>query len=271
MNKRIQLSIIGFAVLLIGLVGVTFAFFNYTRTGSQNTVRTGRIYFNTTQGPALSITNYFPMTATEAGNANLDTVTVGITGDTTFDDGEEFEITLVDVTNTVNGKQVPLNYIATYTAASGGSIGTADSSYMENRQSKASNIYLLNATGAVTEGRQVLVGYIKKGATGISGTLSIKAYIDSDQVAISDTYFENATGTPKPTAPNDEYGTTTEWVRGREVFTTSEWDSIASNPISFKIKAVSQEGIWVEEPAGPICPGPECIIYNIPTPDTGNN
>ena len=121
-SKHVKLSVIGFAILLIGLVGVTYAFFNYTRTGSANSLGTGRIYFNTTQGEELTITNIFPMTSTQATNATLDTVTVGIAGDTTCADGEEFEITLVDVTNTVNGKQVPMNYIATYTAATGGTI-----------------------------------------------------------------------------------------------------------------------------------------------------
>ncbi|MBO7079652.1 MAG: BspA family leucine-rich repeat surface protein, partial [Bacilli bacterium] len=35
---------------------------------------------------------------------------------------------------------------------------------------------------------------------------------------------------------------------GRTVFTTTEWNSLTSTGISFKIKAESQEGIWVEEP-----------------------
>ena len=271
--KQIRLSVIGFAILLIGLVGVTYAFFNYTRTGAANNIRTGRIYFNTTSGDTLNLTNVFPMDSSEAANAALDSVTLGITGDTSYADGEEFVVTLVDVTNTVNGKEIPMNYIATYTAATGGTIGDANSNYWTAKSAKNANIYLLNATGPVEEGKQVLVGYIKNGATGISGTLSIKAYIDSDRIAISDTYYENATTTPTPTAPNDEYGTTTEWVDdenatttptptapndeygtttewvdGRTVLTTTEWNSLGTTPISFKIRAESQEGLWVEEP-----------------------
>ena len=261
-KKKKYFFIAGPLVIFIALIGLTYAFFNYTRTGQANTLGTGRIFFNTTQGEALTLTNIFPMTATEAGNANLDSVTVGITGDTTYADGEEFQITIVDVENTVNNKVIPMNYIATYTAATGGTIGTSSNDYWNARNSKDATIYKLNATGAVEEDAQVLVGYIDNGATGISGTLTISAYIDADRIAISDTYYENATATPTPTAPNDQYGTTTEWVSGRTVLTTSEWNSLSSNPISFKIKAESNEGIWVEEPHAPtmeeMCPG--CVF-----------
>ena len=156
------------AILLIALVGGTYAFFNYTRTGAANTIRTGRIYFNTTQGEELTLTNVFPMKSSEAGSANLDFVTVGIVGDTTYADGEEFEISLVDVNNTVNGKKIPISFIATYTAASGGTIGSSSETYWEARNSKNASIYTLNTSGDVKEGKQVLVGYIDNGATGIS-------------------------------------------------------------------------------------------------------
>ena len=152
-NKHVKLSIIGFAILLIGLVSVSYAFFNYTRTGAINNLGTGRIYFNTTQSDTLSLTNIFPMTAAEAANANLDAVSIGIMGDTTYIDGEEYEITIVDVNNTINGKEIPINYIATYTAATGGTIGTSSNDYFNARNSKDANIYTLNATGEVKEGK----------------------------------------------------------------------------------------------------------------------
>ncbi len=237
-NKRQMFSVIGVFTLIMLLGTVSYAFFNYTRTGEANTFRTGNIYFNAQQGQALNITNAFPMTSIEAGNASLDTVTLGILGDTTYADGEEFEITLVDVNNTINNKEIPVNYIATYTANTGGTIGTSNSDYWEDREDKDASIYILNGEGQVSEGKQVLVGYIDNGATGINGTLSISAYIDADRIAISDTY-----NGPEST-PNANNGTTSEWVNGRTVLTTTEWNSISSNPISFKIKAESNEGIW---------------------------
>ena len=231
--------------LMFLTVGVTYSFFNYTKTGGENTLGTGRIYFNTTEGTALNMTNMFPMTSQEAAEANLDTVTVGITGDTTYPDGEEFEISLVDVTNTVNNKEVPINFIATYTVAPGGNIGTSSDTYYTARNSKDATIYKLTSTGQVEEGKRVLVGYIDNGATGISGTLSIKAYIDADRMAITDTY-----NGPSST-PTDSMGTTGEWVDDRTVFTTTEWNSLSSGGVSFKIKAESQEGVWVTAPSSP--------------------
>ena len=293
-NKKVMYSIIGIAILLISLVGVTYSFFNYTRTGALNNLGTGRIYFNSTQNGTLNMTNIFPLTSTQAGEAQLDTVTVGIVGDTTYADGEEFEITLVDITNTINGKQIPINYIATYAATTGNSIGTSSDTYWEARNSKNADIYTLNETGSVEEGKQVLVGYIKNSATGINGTLTIKAYIDADRIAISDTYNPNAvepipngngqgSGTQNKTSNKkgkikfltgesnpitDEYGTTSEWVNGRTVFTTEEWNSFATTPISFKIRAESNEGIWVEKPSKSIesCPGCK-YIYRVVNPE----
>ena len=243
-DKKIFFLIVGIAILVIGVVGVTYAFFNYTRTGAANNIGTGRIYFNSTQNGALNMTNIFPMKSTEASTAELDSVTVGIVGDTTYADGEEFEITLVDVTNTINGKKIPINYIATYTAVSGKSVGEESDDYWNARNSKNADIYTLTETGSVEDGKQVLVGYIKNSASGIEGTLTIKAYIDADRIAITDTPDENS-----------------EWQQGRTVFTTTEWNSFQTSgtPISFKIKAESNEGIWVEEPAqGTIESCPDC-------------
>jgi len=257
-SKQIILSIIGVALLIVSVVGVTYAFFNYTRTGSPNTVSTGRIYFNTSQSGRLQLTNVFPVKSTEVNANSLDSVTVGIQGDTTYTDGEEFEITLVDVENTINNKKVPINYIATYTANTGGTIGTSSDTYFTSRDSKDATIYQLNATGSVEENTQVLVGYIDNGATGINGTLTIKAYVDGDRIAISDTYDASNPGT-------DNMGTTSSWVNGRTVFTTTEWNSFQNSgtPISFKIRAESNEGIWVEEPSnGTIDSCPNCkFIY----------
>ena len=48
-NKKTSLMIVGIAVLVLGLVGITYAFFNYIRTGSANTIKVGRISFSSNQ------------------------------------------------------------------------------------------------------------------------------------------------------------------------------------------------------------------------------
>ena len=264
-SKKQMYMVIGIFALVLFLGGTTYAFFNYTRTGVSNTIRTGRISFNTSQSNTLNITNVFPMSSTDALNANLDAVSVRIWGDTTYADGEEYEISIVDVNNTIgsgqSAKTIPINYIASYTATpvqegDPNVIGTNSDNYFTSRGSTTA-VYQLSTTGEATNGEQVLIGYIPSGGAGIDGTLAIKAYLDSSKIAISDTYDESDPGT-------DNMGTTSEWVGDRVVLTITEWNALQNTqtPLSFKIKAVSQEGVWVPEPSAPAslgtitsCPG----------------
>ena len=157
-------------------------------------------------------------------NSN-NTVTINIEGDTTYQEGIEYKVTLDQVNNTINGKEVPISIKATAS-----NLGTRDSDYYTNRENKT-KIYLLNEEGEAYNGKYIAVGYIPEGSTGVEGSISITAYIDTNKVAITDT-IENG-----PIA-----------VTGYENGTTSEWNSFSSsNPLSFKVKVEAQEGIWVEK------------------------
>lgn len=61
-SKQAVLSIVGIAVLVIAVVGVSFAFFTYSKTGTTNNViTTGNIVFDFKEDtPGLSLTNQFP-------------------------------------------------------------------------------------------------------------------------------------------------------------------------------------------------------------------
>ena len=243
-NKKTMLSIIGVAILVVGLVGITYAFFNYTRTGSVNTVRVGNIYFNTEQGAAINLTNMFPID-TRNGIPNdatkVGSVTIHVTGSTSYDEGVEYEVTAVNVQNAVNNKAVPISIDVSYTAnGTGKTIGTADVDYYTNRATATTSIYKVVAGNVITEGEQLVVGYIAPGVTGIDGNIVIKAYLDDRKIAISDTYDADNPGT-------DNNGTTASWVNGRTVFTTNEWNSLQANGISFQIKVEANEDKWVEQ------------------------
>ena len=68
-SKQVLLSVLGIAVLVVAVVGVSFAFFNYSKTGEKNnTLTTGNIFFNFTEGNAINLTNEFPRTD-ESGKA----------------------------------------------------------------------------------------------------------------------------------------------------------------------------------------------------------
>ena len=256
-NKKLFLFL-GIVGVLLVLTGVTYAFFNYTRTGGANNLGTGRISFLSTQNNTLNLTNLFPVTEDKLNASTLDAVTITIQGDTTYAEGEEYLISLTGLNNTINGKTIPINYIAE--VSSTGNIGTSDSNYFDNRETASTSIYKLNSTGQVKEGEQVLVGFIKNGATGVNGSITIKAYIDGERLVISDTLEDGDISVPGYTNK-----TTSEWVNGRTVLTTTEWNSFQNSPtpISFKIRAESNEGIWVEEPAGDptmseMCP--DCVF-----------
>ena len=243
-NIFIVLSIVGIISLVIG---VTYAFFNYTRVGTPGSISTGRIYFLSTQSGTLNLTNIFPVSSSNINTNNLDEVTVTITGDTTYTGGEEYEITLVDVHNTINGKEIPIKYIATVE-----NIGTSSNTYWESRGGNEA-LYTLNQTGQVSEGKQVLVGYIPTGAQGVNGRIKIKAYVDGDRIAISDTIENGA-------IPVTGYvnGTTTDWIEGRTVLTEEEWNNLqGNNTLRFRVQAESREGIWVQK-EGTIASCPNC-------------
>ena len=61
-SKQVLLSIIGIAVLVVAVVGVSFAFFNYSKEGQySNVVTTGNVFFNFTDGDAILLENQFPV------------------------------------------------------------------------------------------------------------------------------------------------------------------------------------------------------------------
>ncbi len=206
-NKKLLLIIP--VLLVIAIVGITYAFFNYTRTGTANTIRVGRIAFNTTQASgqngAIDLSNAFPISRTAAATDtdNSGEVVITITGDTDYSGGVEYLVTATGVTNTVGGKTLPISVIVTPSAG----LGIVDSGYYTNRSSATSHIYKVEAGNNINNNDRILVGYIAPNTTsgtasGVNGTLTIKAFIDSSLIAISDTYYENAP-TPIPTAPNE--------------------------------------------------------------------
>ena len=325
-NNKILLSIIGIAVLIVAVVGVTYAFFNYTRTGSQNIIKTGRIYFNSEQGTAINLTNLFPVDPTETGvmddATKVGTVTINVIGDTTYSGGIEYLVSAVNVQNSVGSKQLPISIQVSVEDNNENdpstSLGTSDTNYFTNRGTSAqTSIYKVLASDVIKNNDQLVVGYIKSGQDGIDGNIVIKAYIDKEKVAISDTYtegdrYEVISGLSSETLSecvthlesinynnylltgetlNDfcagtgtidgktfqetlnrgafdstsltyfvnhniirylgQDGTTDEWVNEREVFTTTEWNSLQTNGVSFQVKVEANEGVWVDEPATP--------------------
>ena len=246
-KERKYFFIIVPVLMLIALVGISLAFFNYTRTGSSNVIKTGRISFNSEQGTSINLTNMFPIDVTNGipdDNTKVGEVSIHVTGDTTYTEGVEYLVSAVNVSNTVGSKSLPISIDVAVTNNTNNdpatTLGTSDDSYYANRGTSAStSIYKVLAKDTINTDDQLVVGYIKSGATGVDGNIVIRAYLDKAKVAITDTYDVNETETN---------GTTNEWIDDRETFTTTEWNSLQTNGVSFQVKVEANEGIWVPEP-----------------------
>ncbi len=242
-DKKIIFSIVGIAILLIGVVGVTYSFFNYTRTGVANTVSVGRISFVTRQTKTISLTNLFPIDPTNSEEMSdatkVGTLEIEIEGDTDYAQGVEYLVSSEN-TNiyTSTGKVVPISLDVTVT-----NLGTSSNNYFTARESKDTTMYKKLVGDTLVGNQMLLVGYIKPNTTsgtaeGISnGKLTIKAYLDKNKILISDTYD----GTE-----SDNMGTTNSMAQSKTVLTTTEWNAFSSTGISFQVKVEANEGIWVK-------------------------
>ena len=253
-NGKLMIGFIVFAILFIVVVGVAYAFFNYTRTGTANVIRTGSINFNTEEGDTVTLSDLFPIQNT--GNITSSTPGVGslsihVTGDTTYEEGLEYLVKAVNVTSAGN-HALPISIEISYEANNNKTIGTEDADYYTNRGGNSS-IYKVLSTDTITDDGDIVVGYIAPGQTGIDGNIVINAYLDAANIAITDTIENGAIA-----VPGYDNGTSTGWIDNRAVFTTEEWNALKVNGVSFQIKVEANEGVWVTEPVEPVPTIPSC-------------
>ena len=240
-NKRKYLKIVGPLVLILMLVGITYAFFNYTRTGTSNNIRVGRISFESKNEETITLNNIFPVDPSNTTDMNdptkVGTYSIDIKGDTDYSDGIEYLVSSVDSSiYTSSGKIVPISLDIEVNG-----LGIENTNYFTARDSKNANIYKQLVGETLIGDQMLLVGYIKKNTTngqaeGLDGSITIKAYLDKNKILISDTYD----GTE-----SDNMGTTNSMAEGKTVLTTTEWNALQSSSLSFKVKVEANEGIWV--------------------------
>ena len=242
-KKKTLLGILAIVGILSITIGVSVAFFNYTRTGAANTVSVGRISFVTRQTKTISLNNLFPIDPTDteamADATKVGTLEIEIEGDTDYVDGVEYLVSSVNSSITTStGKVVPISLDVAVT-----NLGTSSNNYFTAREDKNATIYKKLVGDTLVGDQMLLVGYIKPNTTsgtaeGISnGKLTIKAYLDKNKILISDTYD----GTE-----SDNMGTPNSMAQGKTVLTTTEWNAFSSTGISFQVKVEANEGIWVK-------------------------
>lgn len=218
-SKQVLLSVIGVAILVVAVVGVSFAFFNYTRTGAENSVSTGTIYFRHQESAQrINITNFFPTDEAGRTENNSSSVTITIEGGTTYERGLDYTVSLVNVTNGGNAN-VPITITQT---VAGELVGTYTPSVDQGEQ------HLTLSNQAVQEiGTGHIAAATGAGVAGAdantTGTITITAGIASN-VAITDTPDENET-----------------WQNHRTVMSTTDWNALATHPVSFNVRVIANE------------------------------
>jgi hypothetical protein len=263
-SKQVLLSVIGVAILVVAVVGVSFAFFNYTRTGAANTVTTGQILFNSSQ-TQINVLNAFPMskstvqstTLTEGQtNQNFSQATVTISGNTNYTDGLDFRITTQSVSLAAGSQVVPISVLVT---ASGDLTNVGSEALTYGAAANEIKIYSYEptitnnagsytATGVIQNGSILAEGHIANTNNSVAETITIKAFIDADKVAISDTISGEPYGrTTQETGYTDaSNGTTSAWVNGRYVLSTQSWNNLATSPATFtiRVEAIQHGGVY---------------------------
>ena len=223
-SKQVLLSVIGVAILVVAVIGVSFLFFNYTKTGSPNTIKTGTILFESSQS-TIDVSNVFPVAAADVATdtTNVKTAEVTITGNTSYSNGIDFTVKAVGVNKTVwtggSAVNIPLHVSVTQTglnSVTGLTLGSFD------KTNQLGNDSLL-ASGKIPANTEV------------DGKILIKVYLSAEEIAISDTYNGGNT-------PTDGLGTPADFGAGKTVLTTDQWNSLNTNALSFKIKVEANEG-----------------------------
>ncbi len=224
-KKKTLFMVLGLLMLVSTLVGVSIAFFNYTRTGSPNSIAVGNIYFNSNY-TAVTLENVFPIDKANVltDTDNVMTINVSIQGNTSYPGGIDYKVTASNVRITTNGKNIPLSVNVTSSDLPNNSV----------------TLYSYEDGTILQNDSEFAVGHIPPN-TNVNGTITLRVYIDGNQVAVSDTYD----GTE-----SDNMGTTSDWVRGRTVLTTTEWNALQTSGIGFSVKVSADEGVYDSNAVG---------------------
>ena len=199
-SKQILLSVIGVAILVVAVVGVSFAFFTYSRTGSQNNIiTTGKITFVFQDGDTINLTNHFPIT-TAAGlalNGSGEKCTFSVTGNTTTGSTINFavwavpgdtpasvaDIDATQFTTRFDDSEVFVNIQAA--TVSGASFTPA----MTANQGVAISSLATTASNAgtpPTNGKLLGTGTITGSGTDVTQNFTVRMWVDSSVVYVDD-------------------------------------------------------------------------------------
>lgn len=214
-SKQILLSVIGVAILVVAVVGVSFAFFTYTKTGTQdNVITTGTLTFSFEDTSWINLTNHFPVATQADVTGENSECAFSVQGSAPAGTSLYYDIIAIDGTLAAEGNdyagktRFPNDEISVYLAPTGTGEGNTVTNYAET----ATGTLISNLEDvAVADGLngKLLADGIMTGATGADGntarTVSFtgKMWVDSDVVKV---IGDNETATGAHTYKAADYG-----------------------------------------------------------------
>lgn len=188
-RKKERTLIFVFAFFMIGVLGaISYSFFNYTRTGENNTIKTGNIEFEfNDNNPSINIGNAFPVDDSEVDNTYEGSFT--ITAHTSLPDGIRYRVYAI-YGDDVTSKTRLLDNVITFqftSATDGDGFTTSTNSY-----STAGSLVFENGKALIS------TGLVKNTSDLTTKTYNYKLWIDSSKILISSTTKRatNAEGNP---------------------------------------------------------------------------
>jgi len=175
-SKQAVLSIVGIAILVIAVVGVSFAFFSYSKTGTTNNViTTGSISFTYNEVNNITLTDQFPQ-STDEGKKN-DEFNFNITGNLpATSSAVNYTVTAV-AGDTMTGKtRMADSEISVIVTATGGGVVTG-------------NYATGAAAGNSATGFQIASGTIAADGTTHTHSYAMTMWVN-ETVSVSDTNTE---------------------------------------------------------------------------------
>jgi len=203
-SKQVLLSILGIAVLVVAVVGVSFAFFSYSKTGTaENVITTGSITFSFA-GPAnnVTLTDQFPQSEVGDNATTMFNFSVNATLPATADPAY-YTVTALKGSDETGKTRLADSEVNVYVTTTGGNVlGQYDTEDVGHE------------AGNSTQGFLIGKGTFAAGSNNVTHSYGMTMFVN-DTVTISDT---NSSATYCASAQDTEVGT--GCATGKDVYTT---------------------------------------------------
>ena len=257
-KKRIIVLTMSVLLLIVAVVGVTYAFFNYTKTGLTNVMSVGNIDFSFTDDTLLDISNDFPQYE-DMSNVELVALksthngSITISGHNTLENGVKYSIYVVHG-NDIAGKQRLDDSSIKFQLEPDFTSGSNGFTVLTNNYSEPTNLTFDN------EGKALIsTGLVKNTSQLTSVDYNFYMWLDASAMHISSTMKRETLAEGNPSLADTTSGNTTAGrymkndgtlstvtlfpassnEEGKIVYTTNEFSNGYYN---IKIMVVAEEG-----------------------------